>query len=151
MNKPVELAPPAGWIVTPDGNKTEASRPLVNACVRLWYARGDAEQAKATMESIKRYLKDGFEGLDPSCAIVVDGVCRVTLKRGAVKPVISNVQAVHDLLGPRFKDLVETKTTYRVTDKLIDILSNGDDDLARSLRQHTPAEIGDPTIAIVAA
>lgn len=151
MNKPLEIVAPAGWIVTPDGARAEASTALVSACIQLWDARADSKQIDVLVTELKRQILDGFSGLEPSCAIVIEGVCRVTLKRGAIKPVISNVQAVHDLLGARFKDLVDVKTSYKVTDKLVDILTNGDDELAHALRQHITAEIGEPSIAIVAA
>lgn len=150
-NLKINPAHVTGWIVTPDGQRVEAADELVARCVQLWETRADGKQIDVLMAELKRDIATGFSGLDPSCYILVEGVCRVTLKRGAVKPIISNVQAVRDLLGPRFQDLVEVKTTYKVTDKLVDILSSGDDELARALRLHISAEIGEPSIAIVAA
>ncbi len=148
MSKPQPL--PIGYIEIA-GQRVTASDTVVHHAIELWQRQQAGKDIKAEQDQLKIELLDGYKDLDPSAAIVIPGVCRVTLKRGAVKRVIKDLGAVRALLGARFDDLVDSKTSHSTTAKLDAIIDDDRDELGLALRGFVATTVGDPTVAIVAA
>ena len=146
MNKSL----PIGYIEIA-GQRVEASETVIVNAVELWHLQQGGKDIRAAMDKLKAELLAGYRDLEPSAAIVIPGVCRVTLKRGAVKRVIRDIGAVRDLLGARFDDLVETRVAFGTTDKLDAMLDDAADTLGQALREHVSVVVGDPTVSVVAA
>lgn len=141
---------PAGYIEVA-GERVEASETIVVSACELWHLQQVGKDTKAKMDRLKGELLDGYRDLEPSAAIVIPGICRVTLKRGAVRRVIRDIGAVRALLGARFDDLVETRVAFGTTGKLDAILDDDADTLGLALREHVTVTVAEPTVSVVAA
>ncbi len=139
-----------GYIIEGDA-KTPAHPDLIAQCVALWEKKCAGEEIKEELDAIKKDVLEGFDGLSPSAAILIPGVCRISLKKGAAKWTIREVDLVRELLGDRFGDLVDEKTTYVVTPKLTAMIADAADPVGRELKRHVKLVQGDPTVQIVAA
>lgn len=141
---------PVGYIEVA-GQRVTASDTVVAHAIELWQRQLAGKDLKAEQDQLKADLLEGYKDLDPAAAIVIPGICRVTLKRGAVKRVIKDIAAVRALLGARFGDLVDSKTSYNTTAKLDAIIDDDRDELGLALRDFVATTVAEPTVAIVAA
>ncbi len=139
-----------GFIVDGD-TQTPASPELIALCVDLWEMKKDGDDVKVELDTLKKEVLEGFEGISPSASILIPGYCRISLKKGASKWTIKDVAVVREKLGARFADLIEEKITYAPTPKLIAMIADGDDETGKALRKYLKLTIGDPTVAIAAA
>lgn len=67
------------------------------------------------------------------CVITLEGVCSVALSERELVE-ISNPEALQQVLGSRFQDLVDSRTVHIATDKLKALLADADDPLSEQVR-----------------
>jgi hypothetical protein len=102
------------------GAEIEAPRELVDLCQRAWSIKTQIDFLSESMTKTKKLIA---EALDDDGTVLLPGVCRVTCaKRSTVA--IAKIEELRAVLGQRFDDLTEEKTTYAPEKRLLDIAAN---------------------------
>jgi|GEM_PF-7119994 len=103
--------------------------PLDAQSIRLvmegWEAKRMVDEARGRLDAINQQLIDAHGA---GCALVVTGICRVSLaRRQAVK--IADPARLEAVLGGRYLDLVRETVSYKAEDRLIEMAVDADDPL----------------------
>lgn len=122
---------PSGYAIERDGGET---RPLDAATVRAllegWRVKREIEALEGTLKEINARLIEGFgDGM----TLVVPHVVRATVTRRATLKV-ADPERLKSVLGGRFDDLVRESTSYKPEERLVEMVSDGDDPLVPSIR-----------------
>lgn len=129
----VETSPrqlPAGSIEI-DGQFVSASPDLVGLAVDGWIVKQHIEALQKELKGITVKLENS---LGAGAALTVEGACRVTIAERTTFTLTDPLHA-RQLLGGRFEDLVQTSLEYTLTDKLKDMVRDGDHALGAGLRE----------------
>lgn len=112
----------------PPGVKVVGKRevPLDAATIRKVLegiaAKRRLEEAKERLEAINAEL---LQAHGTGCSLVVPGVCRASLSE-RVSVQVTDADRLRGVLGGRWVDLVDERVSYRPTEKLIELTSDGD-------------------------
>jgi len=126
-----ELKPkPTGRLIT---GKTETRAParLVKLALDAWEVKKEMDRLKDELAACNEKLAQAIE---PGTALEIAGVCRVTVaERQTVK--VTDADALEQILGPRFEDLIDIRVNYRPLPKLVQMATDGDDPLGQVVAQ----------------
>lgn len=122
---------PTGYAVERDGGEM---RPLDAAAVRQlmegWRIRREIEALDERLRAINGALAEAFgDGVTLVVPHVVRAsiACRQTLR-------VTDAERLRAVLGERFDDLVRESVSYKPEERLVEMVSDGDDPLAPSIR-----------------
>jgi hypothetical protein len=121
---------PAGTIEN-DGLMVSASPDLVALAVDGWILKQKIDALQKELKAITTQLENS---LGAGAALVADGVCRVTIAERTLFA-LNDPDKARELLGGRFDDLVQAAVEYTLTDKLKEIVRDGDHALSAGLRE----------------
>jgi len=115
---------PAGVKIV-DGGEIPLDAATIRKVMEGWEVKKLIDDAKARLDSINAEL---IESHGICCALVVTGICRVSLAaRQTVK--IADAKRLEAVLGGRYLDLVKEKVSYQAEDKLVEMAVDADDPL----------------------
>lgn len=125
-------AAPAAWIeMHGSDERLQAVAPqLVQAAMRAWGLVKRIDELEEELQAIKAELASG---VGAGASLVVAGVCRVSVAK-TTSVGIKDAEKLRELLRERFADLVTESVSYKPTQQLIEMSSDGDDPLAPSYR-----------------
>jgi len=103
--------------------------PLDAQSIRLvmegWEAKRMVDEARARLDAINQQLIDAHGA---GCALVVTGICRVSLS-GRMSVKVADPERLEAVLGGRYLDLVRETVSYKAEEKLIEMATDADDPL----------------------
>lgn len=120
---------PAGQIEN-DGFITSADQDLIAMACVGWALKQQIDDLQKQLKAITDRLQ---ASLGAGAALAVDGVCRVTVSNRQTFKLVDPGRC-EALLGGRFADLVSTSVEYTPTDKLKEMVLDGDHPLSEGLR-----------------
>ena len=92
-------------------------------CRRLF----QLQQQRKAMEQEEKALREDLDKLlDTDDKIVLPGECQV-MKVASNRLEVTDPDRLREILGPRFDDLVHVATTYKLEERLKQMLEDGDD------------------------
>lgn len=125
-------AAPAAWIeMHGSGDRVDAVEPaLVRQAVRAWGLVKHIDELEEELKAIKAELASG---VGAGASLVVADVCRVSVAK-TTSVGIKDADKLRELLRERFADLVVESVSYKPTEQLIEMSSDGDDPMAPAYR-----------------
>lgn len=128
----VKAGQPAAYIEPHGGGqRVEAVAPaLVRQAV---HACGMVKRIDELEEELKGLKDELAQALGAGVSLVVPGVCRVSVVATSTVAV-ADADKLRALLGERFSDLVTESVSYKPTEQLIEMSSDGDDPMAPAYR-----------------
>lgn len=125
-----EGALPVTGIILQGESETPAPQGVLEILQRGWAAKCDMDAAKKRLDAANDEIT---LALGHPCAVVIPGVCRATyVVRESVK--IIDPAKLEGLLGSRMLDLVDESISYKASDKLLEMATDGDNPMGPSLR-----------------
>ena len=121
---------PAGTIEN-GGQVVSAGPDLVGLAVDGWIVKQKIDALQKELKTITTALENS---LGAGAALTVPGACRVTIAERTTFNLKDPLHA-RQLLGGRFEDLVQTSLDYTLTDKLKELVLDGDHALSAGLRE----------------
>lgn len=111
--------------------KRDAPLVYLNLAVRGWSLKCQIDDLKYDLDIINDKL---LTGIGVGHAVVVEGVTRATLvERNTVN--IESPVHLRAVLADRFADLVKIEVNYKPEPKLIALACDGNDELAKDIRE----------------
>lgn len=94
------------------------------------------KEIKSQQEILKGVNQKIVDLMDPGYTLILDGLVQIPVaeREGFI---LDNPEAIRSILGERFDDLVDERTSYTATPKLKELVADDDSELAKALRPHT--------------
>lgn len=132
---PAPVATPAApalpaCTLTRDGQTLALDATASALLCAAWNTKQGVDDAREDLEHLNAQLLDAY---GPGCVLEIAGQARLTLtERETIA--ITQVEQMKAVLGGRFEDLVDTRQTYTLSDKLKELLADADHPLSEALR-----------------
>ncbi len=125
-----EMAELGVYIEAHEGaQRSAADAALVQKALVAWGLVRRIDELEAQLKPLKAELGAALEGH----SLVVPKVCRVSAVRSSSVS-LADAAKMQQLLGERFADLVEQSVSYKPSEKLVQMSSDGDDPWAPAYR-----------------
>lgn len=131
LAQPKEASRLAARIIDRDSNqRIDAVEPaLVHTALQAWEIVQKIEALEAELKTHKDQLAQALAGQ----SLVVPGVCRVSVATTSSVSIV-DAEKLQTLLGDRFNDLVDISVSYKPSEHLLQMASDGDDPMAPAYR-----------------
>ncbi len=133
-----ELKPKTIAFIEEGNVQRKAGRKLTELALHAWEIKKELDRLK---DELSRCNEKIAQAVSPGCAVEIPGQVRITVaERQTVK--VTDADALEQILGPRFEDLVDIRVSYRPLPKLVRMATDGDDPLGKTVRQALSFETG---------